>query len=155
MVNSLVSGDIKIFGKLLRQFVLKSISYFDVGGYEGEKVYHAFVLGMLIALNDTHEILSNRESGYAHIKRCDSTTKNLDVMIIPKNISRLGIVIEFKKLDPDDEETLEETADDALKQIFEKKYITELVSRGITNIKEIAIVFKGKEIYIKDRKLDK
>jgi hypothetical protein len=26
------------------------ISYFDVGGYEGEKVYHAFVLGMLIAL---------------------------------------------------------------------------------------------------------
>ena len=141
MVKSLITGEIKIFGKLLRQFVLKSISYFDVGGYEGEKVYHAFVLGMLISLNDTHEVLSNRESGYGRY----------DVMVIPKDISMLGIVIEFKKLDPDDDETLEETADEALKQIFDKKYITELESRGISNMKEIAIVFKGKEIYIKEK----
>lgn len=142
MINSLVTGDIKIFGKLLRQFVLKSISYFDVGGYEGEKVYHAFVLGMLISLNDTHEVLSNRESGYGRY----------DVMLIPKDISKLGIVIEFKKLDPDDEEMLEETADEALKQISDKKYSTTLESRGINNIKEIAIVFKGKEVYIKENK---
>ncbi|WP_367277773.1 AAA family ATPase [Clostridium sp.] len=142
MVKSLITGDIKIFGKLLRQFVLKSISYFDVGGYEGEKVYHSFVLGMLISLNDTHEVLSNRESGYGRY----------DVMVIPKkDFSMLGIVIEFKKLDPDDDETLEETADEALKQIFDKKYTTELESRGITKIKEIAIVFKGKEIYIKEK----
>lgn len=142
MINSLVAGDIKIFGKLLRQFVLKSISYFDVGGYEGEKVYHAFVLGMLISLNDTHEVLSNRESGYGRY----------DVMLIPKDISKLGIVIEFKKLDPDDEETLEETSEEALKQISDKKYSTTLESRGINNIKEIAIVFKGKEVYIKENK---
>lgn len=141
MVNSLVTGDIKIFGKLLRQFVLKSISYFDVGGYEGEKVYDAFVLGMLISLNDTHEVLSNRESGYGRY----------DVMIIPKDISKLGIVIEFKKLDPDDEETLEETADEALKQISDKKYTAVLESREIADIKEIAIVFKGKDIYIKEK----
>jgi len=141
MINSLLTGDIKIFGKLLRQFVLKSISYFDVGGYEGEKVYHAFVLGMLISLNDTHEVLSNRESGYGRY----------DVMVIPKDVSKFGIVIEFKKLDPDDVETLEETADAALKQISDKKYTTTLESRGIENIKEIAIVFKGKEIYIKEK----
>jgi hypothetical protein len=140
MINSLVNGDIKIFGKLLKQFVLKSISYFDVGGYEGEKVYHAFVLGMLISLNDSHEVISNRESGYGRY----------DVMIIPKDISKLGIVIEFKKLDPDDEETLEETADMALKQIKEKKYSTTLEARGVKNIKEIGIVFKGKELYIKE-----
>lgn len=40
---------------------------------------------------------------------------------------------------------------DASKQISHKKYATELESRGITNIKEIAIVFKGKEIYIKEK----
>jgi hypothetical protein len=141
MLNSLVNGDIKIFGKLLKQFVLKSISYFDVGGYEGEKVYHAFVLGMLISLNDSHEVISNRESGYGRY----------DVMIIPKDVSKLGIVIEFKKLDPDDDETLEETADMALKQIKEKKYSTTLEDRGVKNIKEIGIVFKGKELYIKER----
>ncbi|SHH98213.1 AAA family ATPase [Clostridium grantii] len=142
MINSLIIGDIKTFGKLLKLFVLKSISYFDVGGYEGEKVYHAFVLGMLISLNDTHEVLSNRESGYGRY----------DVMLIPEDVSKLGIVIEFKKLDPDDEETLEETADIALKQISDKKYTTTLKSKGISNIKELALIFKGKEIYIKERK---
>jgi hypothetical protein len=143
MIKSLITGDIKIFGKLLKQFVLKSISYFDVGGYEGEKVYHAFVLGMLISLNDTHEVLSNRESGYGRY----------DVMIIPKDISKLGIVIEFKKLDPDDEETLEETAEVALKQIKDKKYSTTLKDKGVKSIKEIGIVFKGKELYIKEREI--
>ena len=140
MINSLVTGDIKIFGKLLKQFVLKSISYFDVGGYEGEKVYHAFVLGMLISINDTYEVLSNRESGYGRY----------DIMIIPRDISKLGIVIEFKKLDFDDHETLEETAEEALKQIKDKKYSITLENRGVKNIKEIGIVFKGKDIYIKE-----
>lgn len=140
MLNSLVSGDIKTFGKLLKQFVLNSISFFDVGGYEGEKVYHAFVLGLLISLADTHEVLSNRESGYGRY----------DVMIIPKNKSNLGIVIEFKKLDIDDAETIEETADSALRQIEDKKYSNELIQRGIQNIKELAIVFKGEEVFIKE-----
>jgi len=96
---------------------------------------------MLISLNDTHEVLSNRESGYGRY----------DVKVIPKDVLKFGIVIEFKKLDPDDVETLEETADAALKQISDKKYTTTLESRGIENIKEIAIVFKGKEIYIKEK----
>lgn len=71
-------------------------------------------------------------------------------MIIPRDISKLSIVIEFKKLDPDDHETLEETAAEALNQIKDKKYFITLKNRGIENIKEIGIVFKGKEIYIKE-----
>ena len=64
MLNALLSADLKTFTKILKSYVLKSLSYFDVGGNEGEKAYHAFVLGMLISLGDTHEISSNRESGY-------------------------------------------------------------------------------------------
>ena len=71
-------------------------------------------------------------------------------MIIPRDISKLGIVIEFKKLDFDDNETLEETAEEALEQIKDKKYSITLENRGIKNIKEIGIVFKGKDIYIKE-----
>lgn len=144
MLNSLVSGDIKTFGKLLKQFVLNSISYFDVGGYEGEKVYHAFVLGLLVSITDTHEVLSNRESGYGRY----------DVMIIPRNKEELGIIIEFKKLDIDDVETLEETAESALKQIENRKYSNELIYRGINRIMELGIVFKGKEVFIKKRDLN-
>lgn len=140
MLSSLVNGDIKIFEKLLRQFVLNSISYFDVGGYEGEKVYHAFVLGLLVSLNSTHEIISNRESGYGRY----------DIMIIPRDISKLGIIIEFKKLDIDDTESLEDAAHEALNQIEKNKYDTELIYRGIKNIKKLGIVFKGKEVLVKE-----
>jgi hypothetical protein len=48
---------------------------------------------------------------------------------------------------------LESAADKALKQIDEKKYRTELENKGITNIKEIAIAFEGKEILFKEGKL--
>ena len=139
MLNSLLTADLKTFSKIFRDYVLKSLSYFDVGGNEGEKVYHAFVLGMLISLGDTHEISSNRESGYGRY----------DVCIIPKDAHKLGIIIEFKKLDTEDHETMEDMADEALKQIEDKKYETVLRNRGIKNILKLAIVFKGKEIFLK------
>ena len=60
------------------EFVINNLSYFDVSGKEPEKVYHAFVLGMLISLSNTHEVKSNKESGYGRY----------DVMIIPKDISK-------------------------------------------------------------------
>lgn len=40
-----------------------------------------------------------------------------------------------------------------LKQISDKKYAITLINRGVINIKEIAIVLKGKEIYIKEKNL--
>ena len=32
----------------------------------------------------------------------------------------------------------------------DNKYETELLNRGITNIKKLVIVFKGKEVYVND-----
>jgi hypothetical protein len=48
---------------------------------------------------------------------------------------------------------LEETAEVALKQIKDKKYSNTLKDKGLKNIKEIGIVFKGKELYIKEREI--
>ena len=139
MLQALLTGDIKTFQKIFRAYVVRSLSYFDVTKGESEKVYHAFVLGMLVSISDKYEVLSNRESGYGRY----------DVCIIPRDISKLGVIIEFKKLDEYDTETVEELADEALKQIEDKKYATTLEGRGITNILKLAIVFKGKEVYIK------
>lgn len=44
-------------------------------------------------------------------------------MTIAKDISKLGIIIEIKNLDPYNEKTLEESADIALEQIYKNKYI--------------------------------
>ena len=138
LLRTLTIGDIKSFGALFKGFVINNISYFDVSGKEPEKVYHAFVLGMLVSLADTYEVKSNKESGYGRY----------DVMIIPKDTSKIGIIIEFKKINEFLDDTIEEATKEALKQIEDKKYEHELINRGISNIIKLAIVFKNKEVKI-------
>ncbi|MFD3157990.1 AAA family ATPase [Haloimpatiens sp. FM7330] len=138
MLKSLVTGDIKVFSKIFREFILNSVSYFDVSGKESEKVYHSFVLGALIALSDEYQVKSNRESGYGRY----------DIMIIPRDINKKGIVIEFKKVDKDDNETLEKCAQNALNQIEDRNYKRELLDRGVKDIIELGIAFEGKKTLI-------
>ncbi len=138
MLETLISGNIKVFEGIFKEFVINNLSYFDASGKEPERVYHAFVLGMLISLSNDYEVKSNKESGYGRY----------DVMIIPKEVSRAGIIIEFKKIDYFLDDTVEQATKDALKQIEKKKYETELVQKGVQNIIKLAIVFKGKEVKV-------
>ena len=139
MLKALVEGDIKRFESMLKKVVLSVFSYHDFGG-SPEKVYHALVVGMLIWLSDTHEVKSNRESGFGRY----------DIMIIPHDPSRIGYVIEFKTVDTDENETVESALESALKQIKEMQYETELVDRNIQQIKKLAIAFSGKEVFVKE-----
>ena len=134
MLKALVNFDYEVFEEIFIDYVEKSLSYLDVSGEEPEKVYHSFVLGMLVSLNRTHYVLSNRESGYGRY----------DVMVIPKDISKPGIIIEFKRARKTNKKSIEELIEEARKQIEDKKYEIELLERGITNIKKLVIVFKGK-----------
>lgn len=138
MLNSLISGDLETFEDILSEFVIKTASYFDIDK-ESEKFYHAFVLGILISLSDKYEIKSNRESGFGRY----------DIMMIPKDKSCKGIIIEFKKVNERRKETLESAVELALKQIKDKKYGQELIKMGVDNISEIAIAFQGKEVLVK------
>jgi len=142
MLKAFIEGDVELFEKMLKMLVLAVFSYHDFGN-EPEKVYHALVAGLLIWISNTHEIKSNRESGYGRY----------DIMIIPKDPTKTGYVIEFKSVDPDENETVETATEEALKQIEEKKYETELVERGIKNIKKLAIAFSGKEVFVKEASL--
>ncbi len=136
MLKALETGDVKLFEKLLREVVLQIMSYHDFSGAP-EKVYHALMLGMLVWLSDKYKIRSNRESGYGRY----------DLMLKPEDGSKQGIVIEFKKVY--ENETPEQVLEDALKQIEEKKYATELEAAGITDILKLAIAFRGKELWIR------
>ena len=145
MLKALIEGDVKLFEKMLRKVVLAVFSFHDFGG-EPEKVYHALVAGLLIWITDTHEIKSNRESGYGRY----------DIMIIPRPPAgeaysgQTGYVIEFKTVDEEENETVDTAVQAALAQIEKKKYETELIDRGIKNIKKLAVVFKGKEVTVKE-----
>ena len=86
MLKALIEGDVELFEEMLQKVVNSVYSYHDFGD-EPEKVYHALVTGMLTWITNTHEIKSNRESGYGRY----------DVMIIPHDPTRIGYIIEFKK----------------------------------------------------------
>lgn len=138
MLSTLIIGDMENFSYIFEDFVINNISYFDVSGKEPERVYHAFVLGMLVSLSDNYEVKSNKESGYGRY----------DVMIIPKDTSKIGIIIEFKKINNLSKESIEEGTLKALQQIEEKRYSEELVNKGVKDIIKLAIVFKGKAVRI-------
>ena len=138
MLKALITRDVEVFGGFFKNFVLNNLSYFDVAGNEPEKVYHAFVLGMIVSLEDEYEVKSNKESGYGRY----------DVMLIPKDKSKLGIIIEFKKIDDFMSKSIEKGVEEALNQIEENKYESELREKNINNILKLAIVFKGKKVEI-------
>lgn len=138
MLKSLISGDMETFELLLEECITKSVNYFDIGN-ESEKFYHAFVLGMLISLNEDYEISSNRESGYGRY----------DIMLKPKKNTLPGIIIEFKKVNTVRNETLEIAVKKALEQIEQKKYKQQLLELNIKDIMEVGIAFEGREVLVK------
>eukprot|EP00828_Plagiopyla_frontata_P039521 TRINITY_DN5200_c0_g3_i2.p2 TRINITY_DN5200_c0_g3~~TRINITY_DN5200_c0_g3_i2.p2 ORF type:complete len:199 (-),score=32.94 TRINITY_DN5200_c0_g3_i2:414-1010(-) len=136
MLNMLTAGEIEIFAGLFEEFVINNLSYFDVAGKEPEKVYHAFVLGMLISLSENYEVKSNKESGYGRY----------DVMIIPKDTSKVGIIMEFKKIDDFLKTTIDEGTALALKQIEDMKYEMELIQKELKILQSQLLCLRGKRL---------
>ncbi|MCB1118924.1 MAG: AAA family ATPase [Chlamydiia bacterium] len=141
MLRCLVSGNVADFSAAFADYVMNSVSLFDLADKQPERIYHAFVLGLLVQLQSTHEVKSNRESGFGRY----------DVMLIPKDPTQLGIIIEFKRTFPERGDTLESAAEAALKQIEEKRYAQELQQRGINNTLSLGIAFLGKHVCIKHK----
>lgn len=133
IVLSLIKGDTESFKKGFKEILAGVFSYFDLKGDESEQYYHVFTIGIMALLSDNYIIKSNREAGDGRA----------DLLIIPKNPSELGIIMEFKKSDK--EELLLKDAKIALKQINDKKYDNELLALGINNILKVGISFYNKE----------
>ncbi len=139
LLQSLTSGDRSTFSQLFQKFLLSSFSFFDFSAEEPGRIYHSFVLGMLLGLKDRYEVKSNRESGYGRY----------DVMLIPKKPQELGIVFEFKKAE--DKIDLDSVAISALQQIEERQYDLELKERGVRRILSLGMAFQGKSVAISSK----
>ena len=145
-INALLHDNVRKMNTFMNKVALNTFSSFDSGNKpseqtEPERFYHGFVLGMVVNMADTYIVRSNRESGYGRY----------DVMLEPVDKSGKAFIFEFKVLDPDeDEETLEDTLAAAHRQIAEKKYETELISRGFASekIRKYGFAFRGRECLI-------
>ena len=124
--NSLIKGDANEAEMELNDFLFKTVSFHDYG----EDYYHGLIIGML----NNFELLSNREFG---LGRPDIVAYN------PK----ATLCIEIKKADR--LKDLDKSADEAIRQIKDKKYVEGLKSSGYRNIKAYGIVFFDKSCCVK------
>jgi len=135
LIKALESGDIKKFEKTLGEIMINMLSHFDLDS-EMEKIYQVFMIGLVGFLMGKYEIISNNESGYGRY----------DLAMIPIKNNEKAYLMEFKISKTEKGMTLK--AEEALKQIDEKKYDTRLKARGIKNILKIGIAFYGKKVKV-------
>lgn len=138
IAESLYSNDTEKLQKAICEYMMKSMSFYDAGA---EGFYHGLFLGLIALMDNQYKIRSNRESGDGRY----------DVSMFPKENSLPGIIIEVKWDKDLDDKALEKLATEALKQMDDKRYETEMRDDGITNIIKFGMAFSGKHVLIKTR----
>ncbi|ANQ52857.2 AAA family ATPase [Flammeovirga sp. MY04] len=138
ILTALLEQNALDFETALSEYFLSSFSFHDVqhSGSLPEKVYHAFILGLMAHLSSKFIVKSNPETGLGRA----------NLMIYPKDHKdQRGWILEFKKLRPSSP-SLPELAKEALKQIHDSKYITTLKENNKTEIMLVGVAFDGKEV---------
>ena len=132
LYKAMLSGNTELFQQELSALLRISISYMD----SKEAFYHGFLLGVLGNLKDCL-IKSNREAGDGR----------LDIAVLPEDIRKTPIIIELKVSDTF--KNMEMFCNNALQQIFEKKYYDLLEDEGYSDVRCYGISFFKKQCLIK------
>ncbi len=145
--NYLINNEIAKFETGFKEIIGDTFSYYDTAKNH-EYVYHSYILGLLAIIGDDYIIKSNKESGDGRY----------DIMLIPHDKSKNGVVIEIKQIekqrkkenDTDFHNRINDQIKIAINQIDRNKYYKELIDNKIEidKIIKVPIVFAGKEPYI-------
>ena len=136
IAESLYANDYKKLQSAIGEYMDKSISFVD-GGAEG--FYHGLMLGLIALMDNQYKIKSNRESGDGRF----------DVSLIPREKRYPGIILELKWKEKLSDVELEKWSNEALKQIGELRYDSEMKEDGITEILKFGIAFSGKKVCVR------
>ncbi|MCF0145475.1 MAG: AAA family ATPase [Eubacterium sp.] len=136
IAESLYADDFTGLQKAVSEFMDKSISFYDAGT---EGFYHGLMLGLVALLDNHYRIRSNREAGDGRY----------DICLIPRESRYPGIIMELKWKRGLETDALEELSEEALKQIEDKRYCTELKESGVKKILKLGAAFSGKKVSIK------
>lgn len=132
--EALFTGDGERLREVISRFLIQTVSSFDTAG---ENFYHGFVLGICALFGNTY-VTSNRESGEGRY----------DIQLAPKSQEYPGVIIELKAGKQCEDIELKRLAVEALKQINEKKYDTELRAKGVRTIYKYGVAFSGKRVEV-------
>ena len=135
IAESLYTNDFGQLQKAITEYMEKTISFYDAGA---EGFYHGLVLGLIALMDNQYTIKSNRESGNGRY----------DICLFPKEKRHPGIIMKLKWKNGLDENMLNKLSVEALSQINDKSYDTEMRELGIDNIMKLGIAFSGKKARI-------
>lgn len=138
IAESLYANDYKKLQVAIAEYMDKTISFYDAGA---EGFYHGLVLGLIALMDNQYKIQSNRESGDGRY----------DIGLIPRTNCYPGILIELKWKRRLEAEALDALAEEALDQIDQKRYDSEMKAVGIEDIMKFGIAFSGKRVRIRTR----
>lgn len=138
IAESLYANDYKKLQVAIAEYMDKTISFYDAGA---EGFYHGLVLGLIALMDNQYKIQSNRESGDGRY----------DIGLIPRTNCYPGILIELKWKRRLEAEALDALAEEALDQIDQNRYDSEMKAVGIKDIMKFGIAFSGKRVRIKTR----
>lgn len=133
--EAICTNDPEAVKKYLRKLLLESASCFDT---VGENFYHGLLLGLCAIMDNRYMISSNRESGEGRY----------DIQLMPKDKKMPGILIELKVGRNSSESQLKELSRNALQQIYDRNYDTEMVAAGVESIFKYGVAFNGKMVEI-------
>ena len=133
--KSLYSGDFELLRYSLRKLLLHSASTFDTAN---ESFYHGLVLGICLLMDSAYYVSSNREAGEGRY----------DIQLMPKKAGVPGIVIEMKAAKNASESKLKALADEAVEQIKNNLYYTDLILSKAETVYLYGVARSGKQVQI-------
>lgn len=132
LYESILNGDTEKMARILSENLMETISFYD---YQ-ESYYHGFLAGMLKNIGN-YIVLSNRESG----------TGRPDILLKYPSVRGKAVILELKVSGT--YQGLEEKCDEALRQIEERNYASELHAEGYQDILKYGVAFYRKECMVK------
>ena len=130
LYKALLGRNAQDFSEQITDLLRKTISYYD----STESFYHGLISGLLSG-NVYYKVESNRETG-------DGRS---DLVLYQQDVAQNAVILEFKVCGKN--ETADEAAKRALKQINDRDYASKAREDGYKNIIKYGVAFKGKMCY--------
>ena len=130
LYKALLGRNAQDFAEQITDLLRKTISFYD----STESFYHGLISGLLSG-NVYYKVESNRETG----------DERSDLVLYQQDVAQNAVILEFKVCGKN--ETADEAAKRALKQINDRDYASKAREDGYKNIIKYGVAFKGKICY--------
>ena len=131
LLNAVLSEDVGTLNQIVGTWLEETISFYD----EKENYYHGFMAGLLSGFKG-YKLKSNRESGNGRP----------DLLLLERYGRKTAIIFELKA---SKERTLDAMVNEALQQIEDRHYDSELIQEGYQKIIKYGVAFREKTCLIK------